>query len=525
MTVSPFSLLFDTTTLSNGSHIFTAIAKNLLGNQSTSAPITVTVSNSSGGSGMGPLTRSSNPRYFQDGTGKTIVLVGSHTWGNFTNIGLTDPPAEFDFAGYLDFMKAHHHNFLRLWVRVLPQPCCWNSSAGQFFQSPFPWQRIGPGLASDGKLRFDLTQFDPAYFTRLRQRVVDAQAKGIYVAVMMFEGFQLQQNRQSNDGYPLSGANNVNSIHDGYSGGTGGPNSNDLGWINSNNPAMLTIQETYVKKVIDTVHDLPNVLYEIADEAGAYSTQWQNHFIDFIHNYENITYGVKHPVGFTFQYDSGASVLDDSARDNNLLSSNADWISPRGPNQSGAEALSEGDVVPGNGAKVQIVDTDHNYYWVSMQTDGANAVRNWAWKNFMVGSMPVFMDPYLLPWSGRNAPSGSTPDPQWDPIRVSMGAINDYANKMNLAKMTPQGNLSSTGYCLADNSATGAEYLVYQSGGGQFTINLSATNRLLNIEWYNPSSGTVTPGGTVTGGSSTQSFTPPFSGAAVLYLVDALGHN
>ena len=45
------------------------------------------------------------------------------------------------------------------------------------------------------------------------------------------------------------------------------------------------------------------------------------------------------------------------------------------------------------------------------------------------------------------------------------------------------------------------------------------------VEWLNPSTGAVTNGGTVNGGSASQSFTPPFSGDAVLYLVDALGHN
>ena len=55
-------------------------------------------------------------------------------------------------------------------------------------------------------------------------------------------------------------------------------------------------------------------------------------------------------------------------------------------------------------------------------------------------------------------------------------------------------------------------------------MNLSATTRLLNVEWLNPSTGAVSPGGTVTGGSASQPFTPPFGSDAVLYLVDAAGH-
>jgi hypothetical protein len=109
-------------------------------------------------------------------------------------------------------------------------------------------------------------------------------------------------------------------------------------------------------------------------------------------------------------------------------------------------------------------------------------------------------------------------------MRDNLGYTLSYAKKMDLAKMTPQGNLTSTGFCLADNVATGAEYLVYAPNGGTLTVNLSATTRVLNVEWFDPVSGTTTSGGMITGGS-TKSFTPPFSGDAVLYIVDAAGHN
>jgi len=86
--------------------------------------------------------------------------------------------------------------------------------------------------------------------------------------------------------------------------------------------------------------------------------------------------------------------------------------------------------------------------------------------------------------------------------------------------MTPQVSLSSTGWCLANAAALNAEYLIYASSGGSFTVNLSATTQTLAVEWLNPLTGALTLGGAVNGGSS-QTFTAPFSGDAVLYLVDA----
>ena len=40
-------------------------------------------------------------------------------------------------------------------------------------------------------------------------------------------------------------------------------------------PVVTELQEAYVRKVIDTVNDMDNVLYEIANESGNYFTEWQ----------------------------------------------------------------------------------------------------------------------------------------------------------------------------------------------------------------------------------------------------------
>ena len=149
-----------------------------------------------------------------------------------------------------------------------------------------------------------------------------------------------------------------------------------------------------------------------------------------------------------------------------------------------------------------------------------------------------FMDPYLVSLTStspvRNTCGGSisnnictTPDTKWDNIRNELGYIPSLASKLDLVKTTPQPNLSSTGFCLADAVAAGAEYLVYAPNGGTFSVNLSATSHSLTVEWIDPTTGALTISGTVIGGSSSQSFTPPWGSSydAVLYLVDVAGHN
>ncbi len=115
-----------------------------------------------------------NPRYFADGSGRAVYLTGSPTWNNLLDMGPSDPPPEFGYAAYLDFLERHNHNFFRLWAWELTDST-WD---GTHFVSPQPWMRAGPGNALDGKPRFDLARFNGAYFTRLRERVTAAGERG-----------------------------------------------------------------------------------------------------------------------------------------------------------------------------------------------------------------------------------------------------------------------------------------------------------------------------------------------------------
>jgi hypothetical protein len=160
--------------------------------------------------------------------------------------------------------------------------------------------------------------------------------------------------------------------------------------------------------------------------------------------------------------------------------------------------------------------------------------RNYEWENFTTGNQVLFMDPYVVyyPRESRNmclSPIHSicrAPDTRYDNFRDNLGYILEYSRKLNLANVTPRDSLSSTGYCLAQTHSVGAEYLVYAPAGGAFTVDLSAmpASRTLTAEWFNPSTGAVIAGESIPAGSSSQAFTPPFSGDAVLYLVDRAGH-
>jgi len=118
-------------------------------------------------------------------------------------------------------------------------------------------------VASDGKPRFDLTEFDEAFFERLRERVVAAGERGMYVAVMLFEGWALHLSPAPDhvEGHPFHAGSNVNGI------GIGIGSILDY-QVLPLDPRVQELQEAYVRKVVDTLHDLPNVLWEVANESS-----------------------------------------------------------------------------------------------------------------------------------------------------------------------------------------------------------------------------------------------------------------
>src|SRR6266516_38750 len=204
--------------------------------------------------------------------------------------------------------------------------------------TPQPWPRTGPSVATDDKPKFDLDRFDQGFFDRLRERVVASGERGIFVSVMLFEGFSLHLTAAPDniEGHPFHAANNVNGV---------GIRSIDDYQVLPLEPRVQAIQAAYIRKVVDTVHDLPNVLYEVANESSGGgsvdrkfaealglsdapdwgdSTQWQYWVIDVVKRYERQQGYDRHPIGMTMQF----PVPDQTKVNDPLFNGPADWISP-----------------------------------------------------------------------------------------------------------------------------------------------------------------------------------------------------
>jgi hypothetical protein len=490
----------------------------------------------------GPLVVSQvNPRYFTvtsgDRAGSAVYLTGSHIWSNFHD-GMGPGPAcagtpeRLDFDRYLDFLQARGHNFIRLWR--------WehfrSQAAGGDFHlcmTPQPWARTGPGNAKDGKPRFDLSRFDQDFFDRLRQRAVAAGEQGIYVGVMFFEGWGIHLSPAPDhvEGHPFHANNNLNGV---------GIESILDYQVLPLDPKVRELQEVYLRQVIDTVHDLPNVLYEVANESSGGgpvdegmaaalgqsgtpewgdSTQWQYWVIERVRRYTEERGYDSHPIGMTMQF----PVKDQTRVNEPLLQSRADWISPGYDDEifaRGGHPMMPGspqsrwleDPPPADGRKVVITDTDH---YAAGRGDAL-----WAWKSFIRGHHPILMDFGII--GGVAPPDRSAGGPMsfeaFEAARWAMGDTVRLAGRLDLIEMEPRGELSSTGFMLANE---GRAYVVLQPNGTTKPFTVTLEPGTYEAEWFSVQARETVEGDRVSiAARAARPFRPPdgVSGPAVLVL-------
>jgi hypothetical protein len=454
----------------------------------------------------GPLLVSeTNPRYFAAAGAleKLIYMTGSHVNNNLHDgLGLgrecPEDPERFDFDAYLELLSERRHNFIRLWR--------WEQFRGHlapadvhFCMTPQPWSRIGPGLAKDGKPKFDLSVFDQTYFDRLRERIIAAGDAGSYASVMLFEGFSLHLTVPPDniEGHPFHAANNVNDI---------GITSIVDYQVLPLNSRVEAFQLAYVRKVIDTVQDLPNVLYEVANESSGQtadsvafpdgssietpigdSTQWQYWVINTVKAYEREMGYDTHPIGMTYLF----PVAELSKSNEPLWNSPADWISP-----GFDDTLGEGrwltDPPANDGTKVVLLDTDHFSPFAS------SAV--WVWKALLRGHNPILYDLGIL--GGGKPPNPSEGNPSFDslePVRIAMGDTRDFAERISLATMQPNLDVSETRFALAD---PGNEYLILQPSETSDAFTVTLMPGQYAAEWHSLRSRETVPGTTLRVGNT-----------------------
>ena len=199
----------------------------------------------------------SNPRCFLY-KGKPIVLItATEHYGAVLN-------GQFDYVPYLDELARNRLNLSRTFTFYrevedsIPPLGYTNTLAPRPGQEVMPWKRSGPGKANDGGMKFDLDQWNPAYFTRMKAFLKAAAARDIIVEIVFF----CNPYRPSIwSWFPLHPDNNVN--------GAGGKIAEVGEFMEIHDPTIFERQSGFVRKIVQELNEFDNIYFEICNETSA----------------------------------------------------------------------------------------------------------------------------------------------------------------------------------------------------------------------------------------------------------------
>ena len=435
-----------------------------------------------------------NGHYFEY-NGKPVFLLGQGCWVFMTDIYV-------DYIPPNQWYQSYGINYNRI---TLTSTWYTNRTA-----HAFPWRRSTTPGANDGGNKYDLNEWDPAFWGRLRGYLQDCEDRGIIVCIQFFDECVVERGNEYKrwEYHPFNPQNNINNIPDldttdaSYSSSTGWSKS----FYNVNNSKLMTLQDMYVQKLLNETSQYGNIIYEMANEyGGEENTQypghfaWPQHWIDFFSNYEadngvqllltNMPFGADYDQTEYFAA-SGIDCIDayrQFPKYEDILGVN-DFLTAH---YNKGKPIFAGKI--GDDIQHCSVSENRKRFWTLFVSGGAGA-----------GLKGICC--YGTCWADDST------------MEEMISYIHNFIESgVEFWNMTPRDNLvtSGTAYCLANHER---EYVVYLPNGGSVTVDLSDATGTLNIEWYDPKDGTYYDGGTVTCGDN-ESFTPPFSGDAVLDLL------
>lgn len=192
-----------------------------------------------------------NAKYFLF-RGKPLALItATEHYGSVLN-------RSFDFVKYLNDAAEKKMTLTRTFLLFRELQSARNPSSPCKPESPdyiAPWPRTGPGKAMDGEPIYDLEQWNPEYFERLRRFLSLASEKGIVVELTLFSNTYADNIWALN---PLRAQNNKQRI-----GNVEWPD-----YLSLNDGKLVQQQVSYARKIIQETSGFDNIYYEICNEPG-----------------------------------------------------------------------------------------------------------------------------------------------------------------------------------------------------------------------------------------------------------------
>lgn len=429
-----------------------------------------------------------NPHYFLF-RGKTVVLItsGEH-YGAVLN-------GAFNYGKYLATLQADGLNYTRVFTGTYVEVPGSSfgirrndlaPAAGDFIA---PWLRSkAPGYAGGGD-KFDLDTWNPAYFRRLHEFLLDASRRGIVVELTLFSS---QYGEPQWNLSPFNSTNNINHI---------APLDRKL--VNTlENGRILAYQERFVRKIVREVNAFDNVIFEIQNEPYAdYPVR-----VEVVNPYLRAPERDRFPnavevagqVSLLWQAKVAGwiSSTEDSLPNRHLIAQNySNFGSPVRKLAPGVSIVNFHYAYPQAARWNYGLDLPIACDETGFLGPGDEPYRREAW-NFMLAGGATFDN---LDYSfsvgheagddaGPNGPGGGSPD-----LRRELHILSAFLQSLPLAKMHPDSHTVSrapgvVAQVLAD---PGRVYALYLDGKGPVTLTLRLPPGEYASRWIDTETGTT----------------------------------
>jgi hypothetical protein len=403
-----------------------------------------------------------NPHYLLWRGKPTVLITSGEHYGAVMN-------SPFDYAAYLDELQSAGLNLTRTFSGVYCEAVGdFNIKDNTLAPGPgnllCPFARSNtPGYANGGN-KFDLSKWDEAYFTRLKDFVAQAGKRGVVVEFTFFCPYYYASQWNLS---PFNPRNNVNNM--------------DIGAGILHHPALLEVQLALVRKVVAELKDADNLYYEVSNEA--YGEQgpgpWQQKIAAAIVEAEKAfprkhllaqntvpVYDSVHPAVSIFNFHPGAHDVSVSKNYGLNKLTGLDETSPTG-NPLGAAT------------------TAFDY-------------RRWGWTHLLDGGA-IYNNPdysFTVEHSrGAYQPWDKRPGGEMAAMRKQLRILKNFIEGFNFVGMKPDATLVKGG--VPDGGAVhvlakvGEEYALYLHGGTKAVLSLDLPAGRYRAEWVNTLHGTV----------------------------------
>lgn len=399
-----------------------------------------------------------NAHYFSYKGKPTVLITSGEHYGAVMN-------PDFEYKIYLKTLQKDGLNLTRTMTGAYFEP------AGAFSISkntmgPEAQKYLCPWMRAENDLKFDLEQWNPAYFTRLKDFVSEAQKHGVIVELALFCPFYEEMQWELS---PFNIKNNVNNLGD--------IPRTDVYTLDKNK-GLLAVQEKMVRKVVDELKGFPNLMYEICNEPyfGGITLEWQEYISKVIVDAEK-SFTHKHLI--TQNIGNGSQKIENP---NPLVSVfNFHYATPPTAvtlNYDLNKVIGDNET----GFKGQKDSTYRKEAWEFI-LNGGGLFNNLDYSFTTDNEDGTFQYPAAQPGGGSHA------------YRKQLSYLKKFMESFNFVSLNPDRSIYTGGlpkdltpYVLAES---GKQYAFYLMGGKQVTPELNLPKGVYSVEWLNPLSGKI----------------------------------